>query len=357
VRLVTSCLAVIAVIAIACQSRTGSSLDSIAAEYVELARASDRADSGLLERIGAARRGLVSRAGEDARRTFLDAQLEALEHRARFVAGERISIREESRRLDLFVPSYDGARAAALRSELDAALPGTGSLSERLARHKRETAIPRSRLDAEVQEAVASCRTRTPVPRDVPDRGVDVRYVIERPWPAFTTYSGDQKSLVELRRDSLWTRDDLEALVCHETYPGHHVQNLVWASLRDRLELTVQPMFTPHGVMAERSAVAATALSVPRDSRPAVARILDDFAPLALATAIATLDGEMPRDDAMARLRGDLLMPDAESFLEFVERYRSMAAAYVTPLPGVRDWPSYFALLRSPDTWAATRTQ
>jgi hypothetical protein len=116
-------------------------------------------------------------------------------------------------------------------------------------------------------------------------------------------------------------------------------------------------MFTPHAVMAERSAVAATALALPRGTRPAVTRILDGLAPLALATAVAAVDGEMPRDAAIARLRDDLLMPDANGFIEFVERYRSMAAAYVTPWPEVKNWPSYFALLRSPERWIPPATQ
>jgi hypothetical protein len=321
---------------------------------VRLARASDRGDTGLAGPIAAARRALASVEGDDRRRTFLNAQLDALERRARFVAGERTSIRDEARALGLEIPAFVAARAAALRSELDAALPGREPLVERLAEYKRTAAIPRSRLDVEARSAIESCRTGTPVPDDVRDGGLDLRYVVDRPWPAFTTYAGEGKSTVELRRDVAWTPDDLESVLCHETYPGHHLQNLVWAALPGRLELSVVPMFTPHAVVAERSAVAATMLMFPRDERPTALRILDDFAPLALATAIEGVDGEIPRGTAISRLRDELLMPDAEGFMKFVEQYRSMAAAYVTPSPEVRDWSSYFVLLRSPYAWTAS---
>jgi hypothetical protein len=116
-------------------------------------------------------------------------------------------------------------------------------------------------------------------------------------------------------------------------------------------------MFTPHGVMAERAAVSATALVMPPGSRSAVARILDAFAPLALATAISIADDEMDRAKGLERLRDDLLMPDPEGFLAFVERYRSMAVAYVTPAPDVHDQQSYLALLRSPARLVAGAAQ
>ncbi|MGH9346035.1 MAG: hypothetical protein ACRD26_02105 [Vicinamibacterales bacterium] len=338
--------------AASCGPRAADSIDAAAEEYVALARGVERRDQRLTGRIAAAHDRVSRLEARDGRRAFLLAQLRALERRARFLSGARTSIREEAGALGLSPPPYDGSRAAALRAELDAVLPGQGLLVDRLAQHRQASALPRARLDAVSNRLVDECRARTPVPDDLLDAGVELRYVIDRPWPAFTSYRDDGRSTVEIRRDAAWFEADLRRVLCHETYPGHHLQNLVWDDLRDRrgwVELAVTPAFTPHGAMAERLAVAATDLAVPRAERPAVSRILDDLAPLALALAIATADGEIARDAGLRRLRDEVLMPDAGGFLAFVEENRSMAVAYVTPVPGVRDWQTYLALLRSPE--------
>lgn len=387
--------------AVGCARTSADALDAVAREYVELARAVDAHEPSVLARIVDARQRVrdagraealphrtwwnvkrVRDAGraealphttsrnvsgsrtavrdEDERRAFLVAQLGALERRARFLAGSRTSIRDEAAALGLRVPTYDAARAAAFRSELDRALPGDEPLAARLLAHRRAHAVSRAALDRVATDAVDSCRALTPALDAPADHGVELRYVIERPWPAFTSYRGDGRSLVEMRRDAAWLRDDLFAVLCHETYPGHHTQHLVWDDLRRSrgwAEFAVAPPFTPHGVMAERAAIAAVSLLVPRTSRPAVSRILDDMAPLAAATAVAAVDGEMLRSAAIARLRDELMMPDAEGFLAFVEQQRSMALAYVSPAPGVHDWRTYLALLRSPEALVAGAAQ
>lgn len=324
---------------------------------MRLARALDATAPGILDSIAATRRRVMQLQEQDGRRVFLLAQLGALERRARFLAGQPVPIREEAAALGLAVPPYDASRAAGLRAELESALPGPGALAERLAAHQRASALPRSRLDRVAHAVIDDCRSRMQhVPGDLFDAGVELTYVIERPWRAYTSYRDNGLSTVEIRRDVVWHQDDLLTVLCHETYAGHHLQNLVWDDLRDArgwVEFGVTPMLTPHGVMAERSAVSATDLVIPRASRPAVSRILEDFAPLAVATAVATADGEIERATGIARLRDEVMMPDAEGFLAFVERYRSMAVAYVTPAPGVRDWSSYLALLRSPERLVA----
>jgi hypothetical protein len=184
--------------------------------------------------------------------------------------------------------------------------------------------------------------------------------VIDTPWPAFASDAGGGRTLVEIRRDVAWRQEELRLVLCHETYPGHHVQHLVWRDLANRrgwVEFTVTPMFTPHAVMAERAAVTATSLAWPVATRPAVTRLLDTLAPLAAATAIDIVDGTLDRQAGIARLRDDLLMPNAPDFIAFVERYRSMALAYVTPLDDVHDWQSYVAFLRSPDRLVAGAKQ
>jgi hypothetical protein len=344
---VTGCLAACTV---TCERPRGSPLDRAAAEYARLARLGDHRGADHLEAIEKVRRQVAAVDEQGSRRAFLLTQLAALTRRAHALAGSRPSIRDESAALGMRVPPYEPARAAALREDLERALPGTTPLTARLANHRRKHAVSRARLEDTARRAVADCQARTPVPSDLHDRGVALRYVIDTSWPAFTHYEGNGRSRVEIRRDAAWLENDLRAVMCHETYPGHHLQNIVWEQLAARsgwVELTVVPMFTPHAAMAERAAIAAVTLVFPPHERDAVSRILDELAPLALATAVETLDGSLARVQAIDRLHNDLLMPDGVGFISFVEEFRSMAVAYVTPVERVRDWPSYFELLRS----------
>ena len=335
----------------------GPSLDGLAADYVRLARMDGMHDARYIEALERTRAQLASSDERDGRRAFLLAQVSALARRARYLAGERASIEDEAAALGMRLPSYDEGRAAALRGELDAALPGRGGLNDRLSAHRRANAVPRSGLDQAARVAVEQCRSRTPLPAGIHDEGLELRYVIDRPWPAFTTRKTNAASVVEVRRDVAWLADDLLMVVCHETYPGHHLQNLVWEERRVKqgwVEFSVTPMFTPLAVMAERAANAATALVVPREQRSAVSRALEDLAPLALATAVEIADGRLDRAAGLRRLRDDLVMPDPESFLRFVEEYRAMAVAYVAPLSEVGEWRDYFELLRSPERLAGS---
>lgn len=351
--IVFSCLA----FAAACRGAPPSvSLDSAAGEYVRLARALERNDPMPVAAIAAARDRVAGLQERDGRRGFLLAQLHALERRARFLAGEAASIRDEAQSLGLSLPAYDADRVATLRAELESALPGRAPLGERLAAHRRSAAIPRSQLEAVSRRLIDDCRGRVPAPNDLSDAGLELRYVVDTPWPAYTSYDDGGRSTVAIRRDVSWSEDTLLRVLCHETYPGHHLQNLIWDDLRDKRrwqEFSVTPAFTPHAVMAERSAIAATALVVPRAMLSVVSRILDDLSPYALATAVEIADGRIDRAAGLARLRDELLMPDANGFLAFVERYRSMAVAYTMPAPDIRHWDGYFALLRSPQRLVA----
>jgi hypothetical protein len=68
---------------------------------------------------------------------------------------------------------------------------------------------------------------------------------------------------------------------------------------------------------------------------------------------VNVVDGTTDRTSALASLRDELLMGNADEFVRFVEQYRSMSLAYITPAPGVNDWQSYLELLRSPERLVA----
>lgn len=350
--IVFACLAVAA----GCRGSTVATLDAAAAEYVRLAREDTRSDMEYRSALADLHRRVATVEEQHGRRAFLLAQLAALQRRARFAGGERVTIRAEAASLGMPIPRFDASRAAHLRAELDSGLPGSGTLSGRLAAYHQAHGIPRVQLDSTAKRLVADCRARTPPMPDLRDGGVELRYVVDQAWPAFAQYRGGGSSQVDVRRDLTWIEENLRMVLCHETYPGHHVQHLVWADLgaaRGWVELTVIPRFTPHALMAERSAVTATRLFWPDQDRSRVERVLLDLAPLAAAVAVDVVDGTTDRTSGLASLRDELLMPNADEFLRFVEQYRSMSLAYITPAPEVNDWQSYLELLRSPERLVA----
>jgi hypothetical protein len=248
---------------------------------------------------------------------------------------------------------FNAELVAGIRSQLDRIIEGMEPLARRVARARQRAAVPRARLDAALRRAIDECRTRTKRHLDVPEGILDLRYVVDRPWLAYAMYEGGGRGTIEVRRDASLSEEDLWELACHETYPGHHFQNLVWdkelVQKRNWVEFSVTPLFTPHGVMAERAASAAAALAMPEAMRDPVRQLLDALGPQALAVAVGHLDGEIDRETAVHRLSDDLVMPQPEQFLDFVARYRAYAAAYVASDQPVGSWTEYYDLLVSPD--------
>jgi hypothetical protein len=365
-----------------CSSRcaTVDTIGELALEYVALALALDRHDPDFVDatagrpqrafvdatpldetlsldeivtRAARARERARSVDGDARRAIFLAAQLVAVERRARWRRGEAIAIRDEAAALGLHLVRFNAELVTAIRSQLDRVIEGTEPLATRVALARQRAAVPRSRLDAALRSAIDECRARTERHLDVPESALDVRYVIDRPWLAYVVYEGGGRGTIEVRRDASLSKEDLWELACHETYPGHHFQNLVWdkelVQKRKWVEFSVTPLFTPHGVMAERAASAAASLAMPEAERDPVRQLLDALGPQALAVAVAYLDGEIERETALRRLADDLVMPQPEQFLDFVARYRAYAGAYVSSNPPVLSWEEYRDLLVSPD--------
>ena len=96
------------------------------------------------------------------RRRFLRRQLEALTARADIVSGRKMSFDAESRALyDAAAPVNSEDHFRKLRSRLEAELPGKGSLIDRYDAFRKDFVIPRDKLDAVFQAAIAEARAGT----------------------------------------------------------------------------------------------------------------------------------------------------------------------------------------------------
>ena len=139
---------------------TALSLDQILTASADLAARLAAFDTGDDEMFGMRITGLIAR-------------LHALDTRIAINKGELPSFDDES--MALFgsaAPDYDAARFDAILEQIDALLPGEGSLSKRVETFNDQFVIPLDKLPDVFEAAMAECRKRTLENIDLPRRRV-----------------------------------------------------------------------------------------------------------------------------------------------------------------------------------------
>jgi len=167
----------------------------------------------------------------------------------------------------------DEARFDEALAELDALVPGTGELRDRVEAWRRRRALPLDRLPVLARRLLAEARRRTVAAVPLPDEdAVEVEVVRGRPWSASCTYLGGLRSRIELGADEPPTFARLVDLVCHEAYPGHHTER-VRQELQGRPEC--RPVLTvgPSSVLSEGLASLAARLVFDEDDLRALASV------------------------------------------------------------------------------------
>ena len=140
--------------------------------------------------------------------------------------------------------------------ELDAVLPGNGSLEERYRAWREDDAIPAEHLADVVRRLATELSTRTADAVGLPEgEAVEFEYVGDKPWAAFNYYLGGLRSRVSVNTDLGMTPDFVMHLVAHETYPGHHVEH-AWKEQelmvdRGYLEESIVLIPTPQSIISE----------------------------------------------------------------------------------------------------------
>ena len=194
------------------------------------------------------------------RRQYLTRQMSALRARVSMLQGKRLTFDEESRALyDAVAPTQTEAEFEAVLKQLEARLPGDGTLLERYDRFKQAFVIPTAKVDRVFREAIRACRDRTMAHVELPvEERFTVEYVTGKSWSGYNWYQGGYKSLIQVNTDLPIYIDRAIDLACHEGYPGHHVYNVLLEKnlVRDRgwIEYTVYPLFSPQSLIAEGTA-------------------------------------------------------------------------------------------------------
>jgi hypothetical protein len=214
---------------------------------------------------------------------YLRGQLTGLECTARKMNGEPVGFVEEVRSyFQVDVVLGDESVYAAAHADLDALLPGSGSLAERYAAHRRREECPPDRLEAAVHALSSALRDRVRGQYGLPEvETVHYEVVTDKPWSGFNYYEGDYRSRVAINADLPHRLGHLPHLVAHEAYPGHHTEHcrkergLVERAART--EHTVFLVNTPECLMAEGLADLGVQASIGDGWGPWAAEILGDL--------------------------------------------------------------------------------
>lgn len=194
------------------------------------------------------------------RALWLLAQLKAYERRIRIFSGETSTFDEESK--DLFgvqVPAYQEDHFKKVIASLDSMLPGKGSVAERFQTLANKFIIPKNKLDTVFKTSIAECRRRTLQHFDLPaNEDFTLEFVTNKSWSGYNYYKGNYKSLIQINTDLDIFIDRAIDVGSHESYPGHHVYNMLLEKNlyagKGLVEISIYPLFSPQSLIAEGSA-------------------------------------------------------------------------------------------------------
>jgi hypothetical protein len=371
------------------------SLDAIAADYVRMQleigereegyvdayygpadwQAAAKANPRTVPQLAEAAAALTARtravrpeADEARRKAFMLAQLRAAETRLRMIQGEKLSFADEAEGLFGVRPqlrplaTYDPVLA-----RIEALVPGTGPLSERMDRFQERFTIPKDRLDPVFRAAIAECRRRTveriPLPAE---EKFTLEFVTGKSWSGYNWYKGGATSLIQVNTDLPIRIGRAVDLGCHEGYPGHHVYNMLLeqklAKDKGWTEFTVYPLYSPQSLIAEGSANYGIDLAFPGPERlayetsalypiaglptegaeayVALQEAMKDLAGARFTIAADYLEGRISREEAVALTERYQLVSRAraEQSVAFTDQYRSYVINYGLGQDMVRDY-------------------
>ncbi|MCW5852635.1 MAG: hypothetical protein KIT87_21365 [Anaerolineae bacterium] len=246
---------------------------------------------------------------EERRAAYLGKQVRAIETVCRRLAGESFSLEDEAERYyDIRPTRIPEAQFEAGLALLEAALPGAGTLTDRMEAWRKRHELPRDktgRLLGLLNDALAETRQRAldivPLPEG---EGVELATVTQQPWGAYNWYRGGYRSRVEFNTDLPTNLARLPDMMAHEAYPGHHTEHALREKLlyqdQGYLEHSILLINTPECVISEGIAtVAADQIFAPGEAHawlrahvyPMVGLTLDDVDEARVEQAEAMLRG------------------------------------------------------------------
>ncbi len=216
---------------------------------------------------------------------WISDQLVSFGRRIKIFSGEYASFDEESKELfGVIAPEYDEQHYKDLVNQLDKLLPGKGNIPDRFQALANRFIIPKTKLDTVFKTAIAESRRRTKEHYQLPaEESFKLEYVTNRSWNGYNWYKGHYSSLIQINTDLNIFIDRAIDVASHESYPGHHVYNMLLEKnlYHDKglVEISMYPLFSPQSLIAEGTANYGIDVAFPGNDKTIFAR--DVLLPLA----------------------------------------------------------------------------
>ncbi|HNW36785.1 MAG TPA: polyprenyl synthetase family protein, partial [Candidatus Ozemobacteraceae bacterium] len=197
---------------------------------------------------------------------YLKCQIAALAANIELLHGKKMSFDEESRAVYACqAPVHSEEYFNELLKKIDVLLPGKGDLQKRLFNYREQFIIPKDKVPAVFDAAIAECRKRSLAFVTLPaGESFKTEFVTGKPWSAYNWYKGNAFSLIQVNMDMPQYIHVPLQLAAHEGYPGHHVYNALLEELllkgKKWIEFSVYALFSPQSLVAEGTAEAAAKL-------------------------------------------------------------------------------------------------
>ncbi|MGS0690631.1 hypothetical protein [Shewanella sp. 30m-9] len=216
---------------------------------------------------------------------FLKTQWHSVGAYLNFLQGKQLSFNEEAVALyDCHLSPYSLLEHQQVLADIEALLPGDGSLTERYNQFKSQFIVPKDKAAQVFTASVDIARQLTSKHMNLPDNeSFEIEYVNDKVWTAYNWYKGDSHSLIQLNQDQPLGIERYLELASHEGYPGHHVFNVLQeqklVKAKQWLEYAIYPLYSPISYLSEGSANYALSLIMSDDEVLAFER--DVLMPLA----------------------------------------------------------------------------
>lgn len=241
------------------------------------------------------------------RRGWLSVQVRAMHTMTRMLAGEDIPYEQEVRLvydIDPLETSVDALEEGL--AEMEAAVPGSGPLPERLDAMREKVVVPTGDILRLAEPILSELKRRTQERYGLPaGEQFTIGLVSDKPWSGYNWPLGNLTSRIDINTDLPVLLPGLPDLLAHEGYPGHHTEHATKEAVlvrgRGWLEHSLQLINAPECVVSEGIATNALDLVMSREE------------------ADAWLTGELAR---MAGLNGQ----DVQAFLDVNRAKEKMKA-------------------------------
>ncbi len=194
------------------------------------------------------------------RAEWMTNQLIAFGRRIKIFAGESTSFEIETKELfGVTAPLHDENYFKTLVVKLDSSLPGKGTIAERFQNMAQKFIVPKNKLDTVFKTAIAEARKRTMAHYALPEsENFTLELLKNKPWSGYNWYKGNFHSLIQINTDLQIFIERAIDVASHESYPGHHVYNMLLEEKLYRkkgwMEISLYPLFSPQSLIAEGSA-------------------------------------------------------------------------------------------------------